>query len=56
MTSMRTMQDIIDDMRDLSMRFEQGSLTYEETMPTILKLRKELQDRVDLLSIGRSSS
>lgn len=53
---MRTMQDIIDDMRSLTKQFEQGSITYEETMPNILKLKKELQDRVDLLSIGRSSS
>ena len=53
---MRTMQDIVDDMRSLTKQFEQGGITYEETMPTMLKLKRELQDRVDLLSIGRSSS
>jgi hypothetical protein len=53
---MRTMQDIIDDMRDLSRQFDKGKTTYEETMPMLLKLRKELQDRADLLSIARSSS
>jgi hypothetical protein len=53
---MRTMEDIIDDMRNLSRQFDKGKTTYEETMPTMLRLRRELQDRVDLLSIARSSS
>lgn len=53
---MRTMQDMIDDMRYLSRQFEEGNITYEETMPNLLKLKRELQDRVELLSIARSSS
>lgn len=53
---MRTMQDIIDDMRDLSKQFDKGNTTYEHTMKEMLKLKKELQDRADLLSIERSSS
>jgi len=50
------MQDIIDDMRRLSVQFSAGELSYEETMTPMLKLRKELQDRADLLSLARSSS
>jgi hypothetical protein len=53
---MRTMEDMIDDMRNLSKQFDDGKITYEETMPMLLKLKKELQDRADLLSIARSSS
>jgi hypothetical protein len=53
---MRTMEDMIDDMRNLSKQFDDGEITYEETMPILLKLKSELQDRVDLLSLARSSS
>jgi hypothetical protein len=53
---MRTMQDIIDDMRRLSVQFKEGELSYNETMTPMLRLRKELQQRADLLSLARSSS
>lgn len=53
---MRTMQGIIDDMRDLSKQFEKGTTTYEHTMKEMLKLKKELQDRADLISMERSAS
>lgn len=43
-------------MRNLSKQFNNGNATYEETMPELLKLRKELQDRSDLLSRSLSSS
>lgn len=53
---MRTMQGIIDDMRDLSKQFEEGNTTYEHTIKKMLRLKKELQDRADLLSMERSAS
>lgn len=53
---MRTMQDIIDDMKEASKQFEDGVADYEQTMPRVLKLKQELQDRLNLLSIARSPS
>lgn len=50
------MKDMVDDMRNLSKQFNNGNATYKETMPKLLKLRKELQDRNDLLSRSLSSS
>jgi fructose-1,6-bisphosphatase len=53
---MRTMQDIISDIRYVSNKFTESKGKDKALIKEFVKLRRELQDRVDLMSIERSSS